>query len=327
MERYYTLLKIVFLRKFLNDCMLISVVIPVYGCKNQLKELISRLNSSISEITEDFEVILVNDSSPDRCWPAIMELCKNDQRIKGINLSRNFGQHFAITAGLEYCSGKWIVVMDCDLQDRPEEIVHLYNKTSEGYDIVFAQRTKRNDSFIKVLLSKFFYKTLAYFTDTEQDYSIGNFGIYGEKAIQSVLMMQDRYRFFPTMIKWVGFERTSIPVEHEKRNEGKTTYSFNKLLNLAINTILTFSDKPLRLTVKFGLLLVFLSLCFTVYNLYLYFDGQIIQRGWTSMIISIWFLSGIIIFISGIIGLYVGKIFDNVKNRPLFIVKDKVNFE
>lgn len=303
----------------------ISVVVPVYGCVDFVKELYLRLIEVLSRISDDFEILLVNDNSFDESWSVIYDLCQRDKRVKGINLSRNFGQHFAITAGLENCSGQWIVVMDCDLQDTPEEIENLYNKAQEGYDIVFAQRHMRNDGFFKKLFSKLFYKVLAYFTDTNQDHTIGNFGIYSRKAIQSVLSMHDRFRFFPTMIKWVGFKSTSVPVEHNERSMGKSAYSPKKLINLGINTILTFSDKPLRLTVKLGLLLVLFSVLYSFYNIYLYFTGQIIGLGWTSLIISIWFLSGTIIFILGIIGLYVGKTFDNVKNRPLYIIKDKLN--
>ncbi len=305
--------------------MYISVVTPVYGCQTALAELYLRLKDTLTKISPEFEIIFVNDSSPDNAWDAILMLIKEDNRIKAINLSRNFGQHYAIAAGLQHCSGQWIVVMDCDLQDRPEEILNLYERTKKGYDIVLAQRSVRIDNFFKRTFSKIFYKILGYLTDTKQDSSIANFGLYRNTVIKSVIEMGDRYRFFPAMIKWVGFLQTAIPIEHAKRTHGETSYSFKKLVNLAIDTIFTFSDKPLRLTVKLGLLMVMISFFFTIYNFYRYFDGQIVERGWTSVIISIWFLSGLIIFILGIIGLYIGRIFNQVKNRPLFIIKDKIN--
>lgn len=309
----------------MQESVQISIVVPVYGCKDLLSELYLRLSKVLVGITENYEIILVNDCSIDDPWQVISDFCQRDKRVKGINLSRNFGQHFAITAGLENCCGNWVVVMDCDLQDSPEEVANLYYKAIEGYDIVFAQRVMRSDGIIKKLFSKLFYKVLAYFTDTNQDHTIGNFGIYSNQAIQSVLSMHDRFRFFPTMIKWVGFKSTTIPVVHNERSMGKSSYSPKKLINLGLNTILTFSDKPLRLTVKLGLLLVLFSILYSIFNIYLYFTGQIVGLGWTSLIISIWFLSGTIIFILGIIGLYVGKTFDNVKNRPLYIIKDKIN--
>jgi len=304
----------------------ISVVTPVYGCKTALFELYSRLKSTLIKISENFEIIFVNDASPDGAWETIVELSEKDNRVKGINFSRNFGQHYAITAGLDYCSGEWVVVMDCDLQDQPEEILKLYNKALEGYDIVFAQRVIRIDNFLKKFFSKIYYTILSYLTETKQDSSIANFGIYNKNVIKSVLSMNEYFRFFPTMVKWVGYYTIAIPVNHAKREYGKTAYSFRKLLHLGINTIFTFSDKPLRLTVKLGLLIVLISFLFTVFILFRYYTGHIIELGWTSLIISIWFLSGVVIFILGIVGLYIGKTFDNVKNRPLYIVKDKINF-
>ncbi len=305
----------------------ISVVIPVYGCKTSLIELYLRLRKRLKQINEDFEIILINDASPDNAWETIIELSQKDKKVKGINLSRNFGQHYAITAGLDYCSGDWVVVMDCDLQDQPEEIVKLYDKAMEGYDIVVAQRERRHDSFFKKTFSNFFYKLLFYFTNVEQDSSIANFGIYNKKVISNLLTMGDKIRFFPTMIKWLGFKNTKIKIIHADRKFGKTSYSFRKLINLAIDTILSFSDKPLRLTIKLGFFIVFSSILFTIYTIYKYLSGQIVELGWTSLIISIWLLSGIIIFTIGIASIYIGKIFNNVKNRPLYIIKEMKNLQ
>lgn len=303
----------------------ISVVVPVYGCNENLKELSARLSATLTKISERYEIILVNDASFDDSWATIKTLSGRSNRVKGVNLSRNFGQHNAITAGLEISRGDWVVVMDCDLQDRPEEIHKLYCKAQDGFDIVFAQRVQRVDGFFKRLGSKLFYKLLAYLTETKQDSSIGNFGIYSRQAIDSLLAMHDRFRFFPTMIKWVGFASTAIPVEHSHRAEGRSSYSFKKLLNLALNTVLTFSDKPLRLVVKLGLAMVLFAFLFTLYNLFRYLSGQIVEPGWTSLIVSIWFLAGIIIFILGVVGMYVGKIFEGVKNRPLYFIREKIN--
>lgn len=305
----------------------ISVVIPVYGCKDLLAELYLRLSSVLPKVSENYEIILVNDGGPDHSWQAISELCKKDNKVKGVNLSRNFGQHAAITAGLQASQGDWVVVMDCDLQDKPEEIINLYRKAKEGYDMVFAKREIRKDGFFKKLFSKWFYNALAYFTETSQDPTIGNFGIYSRQTIESVLAMGDKFRFFPAMVKWTGLNHTAIEVEHSERPSGKSAYSFKKLLVLGLNTILTFSDKPLRLTVKLGLIMVVFSIIFSVFTFYRYFTGQILELGYTSLIISIWFLAGIIIFILGVVGLYVGRTFDTVKNRPLYLVKENLNLD
>lgn len=303
---------------------LISVVSPVYGCKTCLYELYYRLKETLEKITMEFEIILVNDDSPDDSWETIVELAHADTRVKGINFSRNFGQHYAITAGLDHCKGEWIVVMDCDLQDQPEEITNLYNEALKGYDIVYAQRIKRQDKWIKRTFSKMFYAMLGYLTETNQDPTIANFGIYHRKVIDSIRLMGDYHRYFPTMVRWVGFKHTKISVAHAKRANDKTSYSFKKLSRLATDIILSFSDKPLRLTVKFGFVISGLALAFAVYNLYLYFQNKIIVPGFTSLIISVWFLSGLIIILLGVVGLYIGKAFDKVKNRPSYLIKDTI---
>ena len=305
----------------------ISIVSPVYRSENIVPELVKQIKNTVLKITEQFEIILVNDGSPDRSWQKITKECQEDKRVKGINLSRNFGQHYAITAGLNYVSGEWIVVMDCDLQDRPDEIFNLYQKAQEGYDSVFAQRKVRSDSIIKRNFSKLFYHFFSYLTDTKQDATIANFGIYNKKVIQAILSMKDQTRFFPTMVQWVGFKKYYLPVKHDRRFEGKSSYNFNDLFHLAINSTLAFSDKPLRLTVKIGFCITSLSLVAIIGYLSLYLIGYIKILGFTSLILSFWFLSGIIIFILGFLGLYIGKIFEKVKERPVFIVNEIMNID
>jgi len=300
----------------------ISVVSPVYGCKTCLYDLYFRLKETLEKITPDFEIILVNDASPDGAWATIVELAQKDQRVKGINFSRNFGQHYAIIAGLDYCQGEWIVVIDCDLQDKPEEIVKLYNEAIGGYEIVYAQRIQRKDKMLKRVFSKLFYAILGYLTNTDQDPTIANFGIYHRKVIDSVLNMGDYHKYFPTMIRWVGYKHTKISVSHSERVDGHSSYSFNKMMKLAIDIILSFSDKPLRLAVKFGFIISSLALIFAIYNLILFFNNKILVPGYTSLIISVWFLSGLIIMILGIVGLYIGKTFDKVKGRPIYLIME-----
>lgn len=305
----------------------ISIITPVYGCRSCLTELYLRLKKTLETICSDFEIIMVNDNSPDGAWETIGEIAQKDNRVKGIQLSRNFGQHYAITAGLQNSCGEWVVVMDCDLQDRPEEIISLYRKANEGWDIVFARRTTRKDRWLKRISSRLFYTFLGYLTNTEQDAAIANFGIYHRTVVEAINTMGDYQRYFPTMVKWVGFSSTKISVEHAQRTEGRTSYSFSKLLRLSLDVILSFSDKPLRLTVKFGFLLSSLAFLFAIYNLILYLTGSILVPGYTSLIVSLWFLSGLIITIIGIVGLYIGKTFDKVKGRPTYIIKHKINFD
>jgi dolichol-phosphate mannosyltransferase len=305
----------------------LSVVIPLYKCSAAIAELTKRLEASLPAIIKDYEVIFVNDGSPENDWEIVREIAAENKKIKGINLSRNFGQHYAITAGLTGASGEWIVVMDGDLQDQPEEIVKLYVKAKEGFDIVMGRRANRRDPFFKRLFSKLFYSTFSYLTNTRQDASIANFGIYNRKAIDAVLSMKDNIRYFPTLIQWVGFRNTAIDIEHDRRHAGKSSYSMAGLFRLAFNNIIAFSDKPLRLTIRLGFVISSLAFISGIFYLARYLSGAITVSGFTSLIISIWFLAGIVISILGLLGIYLGKVFDKVKDRPVFIIDKKINLD
>lgn len=305
--------------------MKLSIVSPVYRAEKIVEELVKQIKIAVSTITDDFEIILVNDYSPDNSWLKIVEECAKDTRVKGIDLSRNFGQHYAITAGLSYAKGEWVVVMDCDLQDRPDEIPNLYHKALEGYDSVFAQRIERTDTFLKRFLSRSFYVFFSYLTETKQDPTVANFGIYNRKVIDAILSMNDQIRFFPTMVQWVGFRKYYLPVEHAVRFEGKTSYNFKGLVRLAMNTIIAFSDKPLRLTAKTGFAIASLSFFIGFIYFIMYVTGFTKVIGFTSLILSVWFLSGVIMMILGMLGLYIGKVFEKVKKRPVFILQNSCN--
>ncbi len=300
----------------------ISIVTPVYGCCKSLNNLYERLNKTLSDITNDFEIIMVNDASPDNAWEAIKELAKKDDRVKGINLSRNFGQHYAITAGLDYANGDWVVVMDCDLQDQPEEIIKLYNKAQEGYDIVFGRRAQRQDNFFKKLGSKIFYKVYDYFTESDTDNTIANFSILNKKVVKEFQKLKEQNRSYYLFINWLGFKRTNVDIEHSKREEGKSSYTLKKLINLAIDSIVAQSNKPLRLSIKFGFLMAIFSLLYTGWLLVRYFLFAIPVEGWTSMMVSFYFIGGLLFANMGFLGLYIGKIFDETKNRPLYVVSE-----
>ncbi len=300
----------------------ISVVVPVYGCSKCLHVLYQRLRTTLSKITDDFEIIMVNDASPDDAWDVIKTLAYDDKRVRGINLSRNFGQHKAITAGLDFAAGEWVVVMDCDLQDRPEEIVKLYNKVNEGYEIVFGRRIERKDSFFKRLSSTIFYKIYDYFTESKVDASVANFSIISFKVVEKLRMLKEQHRSYPLFVNWVGFKRVNIDVEHAQREEGRTSYTFRKLLDLAIDGIVSQSNKPLRLSIKFGFILSFLSLLYASLLVVRYFLFYIPVEGWTSVIVSIYFIGGLLFANLGILGLYIGKSFDESKSRPLYLIEE-----
>ena len=304
---------------------LISVVSPVYRGEVLVSKLVEQIINSVSLITDNFEIILVEDGSPDKSWAAIEDECKLNTKVKGIKLSRNFGQHYAITSGLRKAKGDWIVVMDCDLQDKPSEIPNLFEKTKEGYEIVLAQRIDRSDTFLKRLSSKLFYKLFSYLTDTKQDDSVANFGVYSRNVVNSILDMGDYYRYFPTMVQWVGYSKSYVPVHHQERDSGGSSYSFRKLLTLAFDNIIAFSDKPLRLTIRIGVIVLLTALVFGMYNIYKFFTGEITELGYASIILSIWFLAGVIILLLGIIGVYLGKTFETLKQRPTFITEKELN--
>ncbi|MCR4699714.1 MAG: glycosyltransferase family 2 protein [Bacteroidaceae bacterium] len=304
----------------------LSIVSPIYRGEKMLDELVRRIIDSVKDITDDYEIVLVNDCSPDNSWEKIVQLCNENKKVKGVNLSRNFGQHYAITAGLSKTSGNWVVVMDCDLQDRPEEIPNLYAKTREGFDSVFAQRVERQDTFMKRLSSAAFYFVFSFLTDSKQDKSVANFGIYNRKVVNAILSMGDSIRYFPIMAQWVGFRKGYLPVQHAERQVGSSSYSFFKLMRLASDNMIGFSDKPLRLMLTFGFYVVIGSLFVALYYFVKWCLGLIVVDGFTTMVISLWLIAGILTMMLGITGLYIGKIFDRVKGRPVFIIGETVNF-
>lgn len=308
-----------------NKNIYISVVSPVYRAENIVSELVKQVREAVQTITDDFEIILVNDASPDASWRKIEEECAADKRVKGINLSRNFGQHYAITAGLNYAKGEWVVVMDCDLQDRPDEIPNLYRKAMEGWDIVYARRTERKDKFFKRMSSKFFNFIFTYLSGIKQN-EVANFGIYKQNVIAEFNKMHEYARSFGGLLRYLGFKSTLINVRHAARHEGKSSYSFRKLVRLTLDVILAYSNKPLKLTVKMGFLISIISFILATYNVIAKLVGIIQVPGYTMTIFSIWFVGGLLMFVLGILGLYVGKIFDQVKGRQLFIIDKLINF-
>lgn len=300
---------------------LISVVIPVYKAQECLDELYRQLTAALGSITEDYEIVMVEDCGGDQSWEIIARLADTDPRVHGLQLSRNFGQHYGITAGLDNCDGDWVVVMDCDLQDDPAEIPKLYAKALEGYDVVLARRGRRADSLLKSLTSRLFYRVFGYLADIDYDGEVGNFRIVSRRVVESLRLMREKLRFFGGLVAWVGFPTASVDVVHGDRFAGETSYSFAKLWRLAVEIIIAHSDKPLRLAVKAGF---FLSLAAFVYGGYIAYRALVYGvpiTGWSSLIVSIYFLGGIIISLLGVLGVYLGKTFDESKRRPLYIVR------
>ncbi|MBB6460740.1 dolichol-phosphate mannosyltransferase [Flammeovirga kamogawensis] len=258
-------------------------------------------------------------------WEEIEKIAQNDVKVIGLNFSKNFGQHFAISAGVDYCTGDFLVVMDGDLQDQPEEIEKLYHKIQEGYNIVYARRAERKDSFLKKLSSKLFYKTFDYFTDRKSDNTIANFSIVNKVVIDAFKNFKEQNRMYPLFLNWMGFNFTYIDVAHANREDGNSSYNLIKLLKLAGNNILSNSNKPLRLGINIGFIITLCSFLFGLYLMIGHFFNFFKVEGWTSTMVSIWFIGGVLSFNIGLLGIYIGKIFDETKGKPIYIIKEQIN--
>lgn len=291
-----------------------------------LDELVRRITMSVTTITDEYEIILVNDQSPDDSWNVIKRICQEDKHVKGVNLSRNFGQHYAITAGLSLVQGEWIVVMDCDLQDRPEEIPNLYRKAKEGgFDIVYAQRQERQDKFLKRLSSTAFHAVFDWLSGIKSDKTIANFGIYHNQVIKEYNKMPERARAFGSLIRYLGFSVGYQPVVHAERAEGTSGYNFARLMKLAFDVMISNTNKPLKMAVELGLVMAVFSFVLALYNVFAKLFGVISVQGYTTTVFSIWFVGGILLMMMGVLGLYIDKIFEQVKGRQLFIIKEIIN--
>lgn len=305
--------------------MKISVVVPVYGCPGAVLPLCERVAATVKKIADDYEIILVNDACPKHSWDQVKLACEKDPHVIGVELARNFGQIHAITAGLDLCDGDWVVVMDCDLQDRPEGIEDLFNKAQEGFDVVFAKRKERKDTAIVKFLSKTFYRVYDYFTDGKFDNSICNFSISKKEVIQSYCRLREQNRAYTLFLKWLGYRQTAIEIQSDARFEGKSSYNFKRKINMAAQFITAQSNKPLLFAAKTGLFIAIVSFLFAIVKVIQFFFTSEVPSGWTSLFVSLYFLGGLILFAIGIIGVYIGYIFDEVKRRPIYVIRTVLN--
>jgi dolichol-phosphate mannosyltransferase len=290
-----------------------------------LDELVQRIHAAIKNLTDNYEIILVNDCSPDLSWNKITEICARDKKVKGINLSRNFGQPYAITAGLSYAKGEYVAVIDCDLQNKPEDLPAMYRKAQEGYDIVSARRVVREDTFLKRLSSAMFHKAYDFLSGFKTDKAVAEFGIYSKKVVKVYCSIPEYSRSFVELVHTLGFKKTTVDVLHDHRLEGESSYNLYRLLKLSYDSIISNSNRPLHLAVSLGLIMSVLSFLMAIYNIFAKFYGLNEVVGYTSTIFSIWFVGGLLLFMMGVLGLYIGKIFDQVKGRPIFIVSETLN--
>ena len=307
--------------------MKISIVVPVYNEGKPLFILHERLVNSLKLFTDSYEIVLVDDRSPDNSWEIMSEIAKIDKNVKLIRLIRNFGQHNALTAGIQSTKGEYIVLMDCDQQDHPEDIIHLYNELiSKKINIVYALRKNRKDKLLKRFNSIIVSKILEILSGIEFNAEVGTFRIFTKIVKEAYLAMPEKNRFLGGMFYWLGFESSSIEVQHSKRQFGTTNYTLSKQLKLARLGLLSSSTKILSLGTYFGIIISFVSIIFAIYHLYMKFSHNV-PMGYTSIMVSISLSTGFILFFLGIIGEYLREIFEEIKGRPSYYIEEKINFE
>ncbi len=297
----------------------ISVVVPVYGCIGCLDQLCHQLEETLATITPRFEIILVDDRSPDNAWSQIPALQAAHPSVKGIRLSRNFGQHIAITAGLAAARGDYAVVMDCDLQDPPSLIPALYAKLQEGYDMTLAKRIERSHSPFRLFAAKAYFRLMSKLTDEEVDGSYGSFSMLSRRVIDGFLLFEEKERHYLFILRWLGFRIGSVDYVHQERYAGESSYNLSRLLNHALNGMFFQATVLLRWIVSLGFLFALSGLSMAGYLVWRHFSHTSLP-GWTSLVVLILISTGAILVSLGIIGLYVGKIFDQAKQRPLYVV-------
>lgn len=310
------------------DNIVCSVVVPVYNEEEVIQETYKRLTQVMEGLQESYEIILVNDGSRDRTREMAMAICARDPRVKLIDFSRNFGHQTAITAGMDCSAGQAIVVIDADLQDPPEVIPQMLAKWREGYDVVYGQRIKREgETFFKKFTAKVFYRTLRSMTEVDIPVDTGDFRLIDRKVCEALKQVSERNRYIRGIISWLGFKSAPVEFVREKRFAGTTKYPLKKMIRFASDAIMSFSYKPLKLATYFGFFVSAVSFIYLILTVVLKLCGVVATvAGWASLVAITLFFNGIILLILGIIGEYIGRIYDEAKGRPLYVIREVVNF-
>lgn len=302
----------------------ISIVSPIYNASLTVEALCQEIIKALESYDAKIEILLVDDGSPDNSWECIEKLSKKDSRIKGIKLSRNFGQHYAITAGIDHAKGDIVGVIDCDLEDHPKYLPDLIDTMKKnGHDIVFAKRMRKKHKVIKRLLSRIYVMTLNLLAGINHDSSVGTYSVLNRKAVDALIQYRESLRAYTLLVYHIGFNTGFYPIEHSQRYAGKSNYSFAKLLKLTLHTTLVSTDKPLYIISAIGVLISLGSFAFIIILVFLYFLNDSPVSGWSSTIASIYLIGGIVTFSIGVNGIYLGKCFRETLKRPLYHV-DKI---
>ncbi len=312
----------------MSEKIIVSVVVPVYNEEGVVGESYKRLKKVMESIDDSYEIIFVNDGSRDKTVEILNDICEKDETIKLIDFSRNFGHQIAITAGMDYSTGDAIVVIDADLQDPPEVIPQMIEKWREGYDVVYGKRIKRKgDTFFKKFTAKVFYRFLRTMTEVDIPVDAGDFRLIDRRVCDALKQVNEKNRYIRGIISWLGFKQTGVEFVREKRFAGETKYPLKKMIKFASDAITSFSYKPLRIATYLGGFISFLSFAYLIFVLCQRIFTTSTQPGWASTIAVNLFFNGIMLLILGVIGEYVGRIYDEVKNRPLYVVRDVKNME
>jgi polyisoprenyl-phosphate glycosyltransferase len=303
----------------------LSVAIPVHNEESVLPELLPRVQRVLDGLPfGPHEIVFVDDGSTDRTFEMLCDAHRNDSRIVAISLSRNFGHQAAITAALDHVSGDAVVVMDGDLQDAPETIPQFVEKFSQGYDVVYAQRVRRKEPMLLRVCYFVFYRVMAQLSDIRLPLDSGDFGLMSRRVVNHIRRMPEHHRYLRGMRSWVGFAQIGIPVERAERYSGKSKYSLMRLVRLAADGIFAFSIVPIRAAAVVGAIVVFLSLLYVCYAVYAKMFLHVSPQGFTALLVAVTFLSGIVLFFLGIIGEYVGRIYEETKARPQYVIGQMV---
>ncbi len=304
-----------------------SVVIPVFNEESVVTECYNRLKSVMDQVAEPYELIFINDGSRDKTEEMLGEICDRDRHVKLISFSRNFGHQTAITAGMDHSAGQAVVVIDADLQDPPEVIPEMIAKWKEGFDVVYGQRTSRKgETAFKKITSKLFYRILKRMTNVEIPVDAGDFRLIDRKVCDVLSSLTEKNRYVRGLVSWVGFRQTAVLFQREERFAGETKYPFKKMVKFAIDGITTFSYKPLKLATYLGFSVSFLSFIYLLVVLYLKLFTDRTISGWASTLSVSLIFNGVVLMMLGIIGEYIGRIYDETKNRPLYVIREKKGF-
>lgn len=305
-----------------------SFVIPVYNEAETLSELHKRVSELIASLDGEAEVVLIDDGSLDRSYELMCDLHRLDSRFKVAQLSRNFGHQVAITAGMDLAVGQAIIIMDADLQDPPEVVLEMTERWREGYDIVYGIRQERHgETWVKRATASMFYRLLAKLTDLDIPVDVGDFRLVDRRALNAFKSLREHNRYVRGMFTWIGFRQTGILYKRAERFAGETKYPFRKMLKLAIDGVLSFSIIPLRFALQGGAIIAALSFVAGIWAALSKLLGLHVIPGWASLVFVVSFLGGIQLMLFGILGEYVGRIYDEVRQRPLYILRDAQGFQ